>query len=383
MPNFGGWWLLSGKRFVYCCSAFTLSVAVALCLGKVEKIPQLTRVLIIAPALTMSLYIVNRGLKIAEHSLTKASSRSVEKFSDRVVNIGSGTYNESLNVQGDYVQGDKYNVFNSFDFNQDSSSAVDEIQKLLRRLEKKIGSAETAQQKVIQDLSRLIRHSTEIRKSLYGWLKSLGITSPTDEIDAAEKIISAVVKFHHKPSSQSIFHLDRRYQRLEYLLKTAQWQEADDETVRVISKLMPGHSSKHSCTSIDVSQITPKALRTINRLWVEASGGRFGFSVQKQIWRRVRTYQNHKPDFQKSEYDIFVETVGWSNEAGRVYHADFDYLVTNRKGHLPVKILLWETYSLKSNYCYLSNCLFDDFMEREYSAVSFLPEWLRRWLLLD
>ncbi|MCY7274678.1 MAG: GUN4 domain-containing protein, partial [Phormidesmis sp. CAN_BIN44] len=376
------WWLLSGKKYAYYCFAIIPPFIVALCLGKVEEknIPQLARVLIIAPAFGLSYYAARRGLKIAE-SLPKLSPQNVGESPDRVINIGSGIYNESLNVQGDYVQGDKYNIFNNFDFNRDSASAVGEIEKLLRLLEKKVGSAKIAQQKTIQDLSQLVRHNAETRKVLYSWLKSLGITSPSDEIDAAEKMIAAVCGSQHKPSNQSIFHLDKRYQRLEYLLKTAQWQEADDETVRVIAKLMPGRSSKHGCTSIEFDQITPRALKTINRLWLEASGGRFGFSVQKQIWQRIRAYQHHKPDFQRSEYDIFVETVGWSNKAGRVYHVDFDYLITNPKGHLPVKILLWETYSPGSNYCHLSNCLFDEFMEHEYSNVSFLPEWLRRWFL--
>lgn len=381
MLTFQGWLLLSGKKYAYYCFAFTLFITVGLWLGKAEEIQYLVRVAISILSISLSCYISYKGSKIAE-PLPKASSQRGEESPDHVINVGSGTYNESLNVQGDYVQGDKYNIFNNFDFNQDSASAVGEIEKLLRLLEKQVGSAKIAQQKTIQDLSQLVRHNAEIRKVLYIWLKSLGITSPSDEIDAAEKMIAAVGGSQHKPSNQSIFHSDKRYQRLEYLLKTAQWREADDETVRVIAKLMPGRPSKHGCTSIEVSQISTKVLRTINRLWLEASDGRFGFSAQKQIWQRIRTYQSHKLDFQRSEYDIFVETVGWSNEAGRVYHVDFDYLITNPKGHLPAKILLWETYSPGSNYCHLSNCLFDDFMKREYSNVSFLPEWLRRWLLL-
>lgn len=382
MLTFKGWWLLSGKKYAYYCSAITLFIVVTSFIGGVNVIPRLARASISALTLGLSCYIGSRGLKIAE-SFPKPSPQNVEEAPDRVINIGSGTYNESLNVQGDYVQGDKYNIFNSFDFNQEPASAMGEIEKLLRRLEKQIGSAEIAQQKTIQDLSQIVRHNAEIGKILYSWLKSLGVTSPTDEIDAAEKLIAAIAGFQHKSPNQPNFYLEKRYQRLEYFLKTAQWQEADDETVRVIVKLMPGSHSKHGCTSIDIHQISTKALKTINRLWLEASGGRFGFSVQKQIWQRIRTYQRHKPDFQRSDYDIFVETVGWSNEAGRVYHVDFDYLITNPKGHLPVKILLWETYSPGSNYCHLSNCLFDDFMEREYSNVSFLPEWLRRWFLLD
>lgn len=381
MITLKSWWLLSGRRLAYYSVAIFLFITVALWLERVEKIPEIAKATIAVLALGVSCYFWNLGSKIAEPQLMQLCPSSVDQSSQRT--IYTDTYNESLQVNGDYIQGDKYNIFNSFNFNQGASEAVGEMKNLLKRLEKQMGNGEYIQQQLIQDLAMLARHSSEVRKNLYDWLRVLDITSPTDEIDAAEKLVSVVYRTQHNQVVEPIFQVDKRYRRLAYLLKTAQWHAADDETVRVITKLMP-NLSKHKCTGIDVSEISPRALRTINRLWLEASAGRFGFSVQKRIWQRIEVYQkNQYLRLQKSGYDIFVETVGWSNEAGRIYHTDFDYLITNPKGHLPMKILLWETYDPKSNYCYLSNCLFDEFMAREYSNVSFLPNWLREWLLLD
>lgn len=384
MVSVRGWWLLSGRRFAYYC-AIVIFVAIALWLGEVERVPRFVRATIGILMFSFSFYLWHLASKIADPQAQKGvTPQPPEKSVDRTIHLGSGsTYNESLNVHGDYVQGDQYNVFNHFNFEQDASGAVAEIEKLLQRLEKKINSPETAQQQTIQDLAVRVRRHPTIKKNVYDWLKALEIPTPIDEIDAAEKIIAAASKSQSDSPPRSFFQLDQQYRRLEYLLKTAQWHEADDETIRVITRLMPGRVSKHGCTQIDVSQIPPRALKTINRLWLEASGGRFGLSVQKRIWQRIKVYQERKPGSYRSDYEMFVEAVGWSNELGRIYHTDFDYLITNPKGHLPMKVLLWETYDPSSNYCYLSHCLFNELMEREYSNVSFLPDWLREWLLLD
>jgi hypothetical protein len=75
--------------------------------------------------------------------------------------------------------------------------------------------------------------------------------------------------------------------------------------------------------------------------------------------------------------------VGWSNDMGRIYHSDFTYQITDAPGCLPARILLLETYNPNSKYCTFSACLFDELMARNYSEGSFLPSWLRKWLLLE
>ena len=330
-----------------------------------------------------SFYFLRLSSNIAEPP-KQSFLQKIKSFSSQPTCINSTVYNESFHIDGDYVQGNK-SVFNNFNFDQDVFSAIDEIKKIIKRTEKHMGSIANAQGRIINDLAVIVSQNSELRDNLYDWLDTLGFTCVKTEVDAAEKIIEISASLNSKYYKQSIIQLDRRYRRLKYLLKTGQWREADEETVRVTQAWMPGSSPRNRCTDIIVDEIPIKQLRMINKLWVEASGGRFGFSVQKEIWLKIKKIYQYGGRFglSKSEYDLFVEAVGWSSGENRIYHVEFDYLITNPRGHLPVKILLLENLSSNSNYCSLSTCLFDDFMDRPYSNVSFLPAWLRRYLLLD
>ena len=136
--------------------------------------------------------------------------------------------------------------------------------------------------------------------------------------------------------------------------------------------------------NIKVIEASVKQLRAINSIWLEASGGRFGFSVQQRIWNKINRLKNDADWMEdKSEYDIFAEQVKWSNDLGVIYHIDFDYKITSAKGSLPAKILLLESYDPNSNYCRLSHCLFDVLMARRYSDYSYIPAKIREWLVLD
>lgn len=55
-----------------------------------------------------------------------------------------------------------------------------------------------------------------------------------------------------------------------------------------------------NANGVTTKQFPCKYLRTIDQLWLDNSGGKFGFSVQKRIWHEVRN------DMQK-----FGNQVGW------------------------------------------------------------------------
>jgi hypothetical protein len=57
-----------------------------------------------------------------------------------------------------------------------------------------------------------------------------------------------------------------------------------------------------------LKQFPCKDLRTIDRLWVSASKGHFGFSVQKQIWEECGS-----PITYDKDWDRFCVRVGWQD----------------------------------------------------------------------
>ncbi|MGB3138930.1 MAG: GUN4 domain-containing protein [Nodosilinea sp.] len=75
-----------------------------------------------------------------------------------------------------------------------------------------------------------------------------------------------------------------RYQPLQQLLKTGKLREADEETVRVI--LQEAGTPDREDLPPDAIRLFPcSVLRVIDRLWTTYTGGRFGFSVQLQLYQ--------------------------------------------------------------------------------------------------
>lgn len=101
------------------------------------------------------------------------------------------------------------------------------------------------------------------------------------------------------------------YSKLRYLLAAQNWEEADKETYEVMIKAVGKKSGNYFNFTIDELLNFPcQDLRTIDQLWVNYSNGRFGFSVQKEIYLSVGG------EFSSDEYDflawnMFVQDVGW------------------------------------------------------------------------
>jgi hypothetical protein len=77
-----------------------------------------------------------------------------------------------------------------------------------------------------------------------------------------------------------------RLQRLQELLKVGDFREADQETIRVILAITRTPNLE-SITPNDVRQFPCYELQVINQLWTTYSQGRFGFSVQLQVYQSV------------------------------------------------------------------------------------------------
>lgn len=99
------------------------------------------------------------------------------------------------------------------------------------------------------------------------------------------------------------------YSKLRDLLKAEKWREADHET-RSVMLQATNHVSDDWIDVDSLKQFPCKDLQTIDRLWVTASKGHFGFSVQKEIYVRCGGNLDGKyPGDQVSKK--FGDTVGW------------------------------------------------------------------------
>lgn len=88
---------------------------------------------------------------------------------------------------------------------------------------------------------------------------------------------------------------------MENCLRNGDLEKADELTAEIIG------DKARTATELrfepeDFQGFTCKYFRALNKLWIERSNGRFGFSVQSRIWRSPEVNR----DFAK-----FVERVGW------------------------------------------------------------------------
>lgn len=114
------------------------------------------------------------------------------------------------------------------------------------------------------------------------------------------------------------------YSKLKKLLARGKWEKADQETAKVM--LQAANRVEEKWLDVeDIDNFPCEDLCTINQLWVHYSNGKFGFSVQAEIYRSLEGTK-------ELGYDIFWEKfcvrVGWRK-------GDDSQFINAPRGYLP------------------------------------------------
>jgi hypothetical protein len=125
------------------------------------------------------------------------------------------------------------------------------------------------------------------------------------------------------------------YTKLENYLKAGKWREADNETARVM--LAIANREREGClVQEDIDNFPYADLYTINQLWVKYSYGKFGFSVQKQIYQSL----GGTKEYNREIWCQFAEKVGWRNGEW-LYYSSINFDIEAFLGHLPAFWIEW------------------------------------------
>jgi len=135
-------------------------------------------------------------------------------------------------------------------------------------------------------------------------------------------------------SKRSINYIDKQidYTALENLLSSDKFQEADQETLTILLSLV-GREKQSWLDLEDIENIPCKDLDKINKLWINYSNGKFGFSIQKQIWIELG---GKLGIFNVGIADIFIKEVGWGEKYKR--YKNITYEISAPYGHLPFRV---------------------------------------------
>jgi hypothetical protein len=120
------------------------------------------------------------------------------------------------------------------------------------------------------------------------------------------------------------------YRKLRDLLKAKKWKEADEET-RVKILKVANRESEGWLRVEDAENFSCQDLGTIDKLWVKYSNGKFGFSVQKQIYQGVGGSKEYNWD----DYKKFADKVGWLEGGEWLLYSELTFSDKHNTGHLP------------------------------------------------
>lgn len=131
-----------------------------------------------------------------------------------------------------------------------------------------------------------------------------------------------------------------QYQKLEKLLAEGKWKEADEETRKVM--LAVANREKQGWLDVEsIDHFPCNDLRTIDGLWVKYSKGRFGFSVQKQIYQSLGGTRK----YDEKIWIAFGDRVGWRKLEKWKYYNDITFDIKAPEGHLPARF--WDDWDWK------------------------------------
>lgn len=122
-----------------------------------------------------------------------------------------------------------------------------------------------------------------------------------------------------------------RYIKLETLLKAQKFQEADNETNKIMIEVA-NKQNEDWLTTEDAEKFPCQELVTIDKLWLKYSGGKFGISVQQEIYQNLGGTGQLDTDVWRS----FGERVGWRVNKQFLNHSKLNFSLSAPNGHLPV-----------------------------------------------
>jgi serine/threonine protein kinase len=124
-------------------------------------------------------------------------------------------------------------------------------------------------------------------------------------------------------SSQTSSQVIVNYKKLQNLLASKKWQQADQETWVLMCQILSKSLSSY-LFSRDIENLPCEDLQKIDHLWTKYSNGHFGFSIQADI------YSDYNCD-----YGQFCMAIGWNLWESTSAKHKFNFNFSAPMGHLP------------------------------------------------
>lgn len=150
------------------------------------------------------------------------------------------------------------------------------------------------------------------------------------DIVVQEELLTSITVPQNIQSS-TVTDCPMNYRQLRQLLAARRWKEADVETRKILLQVS-GRSEAGWMRAEDFKQFPCEDLCMLDRLWVTYSKGRFGYSVQKQVWESI----GGKVDLDYTIWCRFGDRLGWRRNGNWLNYSDLNFdQNTAPLGHFP------------------------------------------------
>lgn len=148
----------------------------------------------------------------------------------------------------------------------------------------------------------------------------VGILVEADKDASGNKSSSLAIPINLYPQWQAIRNSQRLSsplpspnQTLEQLLAAKKWGQANDKTWEILLKEGDADQSG-DLDSFEVKNLECSTLKYLDVKWQQASGGEYGFKVQRGIYSAYHSeYNRDNPESNIDKYTAFAQKVGWFN----------------------------------------------------------------------
>ncbi|HEY9641901.1 MAG TPA: GUN4 domain-containing protein [Coleofasciculaceae cyanobacterium] len=176
--------------------------------------------------------------------------------------------------------------------------------------------------------------------------------------------------------------IDEQLTMLQERLQARDWAAADRETRRLLapeSVLLP---------PVDLALVQPELIRAIDQMWLRASNGRFGLSVQLRLWQEALA--DH-PNNHEAAINAFRDRVGWKLTAPRaevdfissdwLNESELTYSLQAPVGHLPwagVSDQVVQSVAVPPPEVHCGSCTVDAMQLRNERFYRYIPQLMER-----
>ncbi|MBD2230239.1 GUN4 domain-containing protein [Phormidium tenue] len=181
--------------------------------------------------------------------------------------------------------------------------------------------------------------------------------------------------------------IDEQLALLQERLQAQSWAAADRITRRLLA---PGTTSLPPFDPLpsDPVLLRPELIQAIDQMWLKASDGRFGFSVQRRIWQAALATH---PNDGAAAVNAFRDRVGWKLAAPRpevdfissdwLNESEVTYSLQAPAGHLPwagVSDEVVQAIAVPPPGVHCGSCTVDAMWLRNEHFYTYIPRLMER-----